>query len=133
MVGLDAFGLLQAALPDAPAETAVDWRRFRTQVLLLLSRDLPGLVPPAREVPVGGIVLVEGQGALIKQLATFYDFRIWVEAPDQVRRARLGGAPTIDPAGPERAATAQLWIDGSAEVDPRTQYVRLARPPRPRR
>ncbi|MBO0683476.1 MAG: uridine kinase, partial [Candidatus Dormibacteraeota bacterium] len=87
VVGLDAFGLPQAALPDAPAETAVDWRRFRTQVLLLLSRDLPGLVPPAREVPVGGIVLVEGQGALIKQLATFYDFRIWVEAPDHVRRA----------------------------------------------
>lgn len=129
MVGLDDFPPAEEARPDAPAETAVDWRLFRTQVLLLLSRDLPGLVRPGREVPVGGIVLVEGRGALIKQLATFYDFRVWVEAPDHVRRARLGGAGTVDPAGPERAAAAQLWIDGSAEIDPRTQYVRLARPP----
>jgi hypothetical protein len=115
--------------PDGPEDEVApgfDWRRLRGQLLLPLSRDLPGLAG-GEELPVGGIVVVEGRGALIKQLATFYDFRVWVEAPAELRRRRLDGRAE-GPAGggeEERVRSAHLRVDGAAPVDPATQFVRL--------
>lgn len=116
--------------PDGQEDEAApgfDWRRLRSQVLLPLSRDLPGLAGGGGGVPVGGIVVVEGRGALIKQLATFYDFRVWVEAPTELRRRRLDGRAEGPEGGGEedRARSAHLRVDGSAPVDPATQFVRL--------
>jgi cytidylate kinase len=74
-------------------------------------------------------VVVEGRCALIKQLATFYDFRIWVDAPPGIRSRRLaeldGAAEEAYIAAEDPARTAHLRIDGSAPVDPAVQYVRL--------
>jgi len=116
--------------PDGPEDevaTGFDWRRLRSQVLLPLSRDLPGLAGAGDGVPVGGIVVVEGRGALIKQLATFYDFRVWVQAPTELRRRRLDGRAEGPAVGgeEERAQSAHLRVDGAAPVDPATQFVRL--------
>jgi len=131
--------------PEEPSADEVapglDWRRLRSHVLLPLSRDLPGRYQPWhpeagglglwREVAVGGIVVVEGRYALIKQLATFYDFRIWVDAPPDVRRPRLAGHdgaaedPHFSAQEPNRAA--HLRVDGSAPIDPATHYVRIRR------
>lgn len=144
--GIELVRMVEFALPpeEVVAEDlapGLDWRRLRSHVLLPLSRDVPGRYQPSdegtgqpglwRELQVGGIVVVEGRYALLKQLATFYDFRIWVDAPADVRRHRL---PDLDGAaeGPASAdrdpgAGAHLWIDGSAAVDPGTQYVRIRR------
>jgi hypothetical protein len=119
----------------------LDWRRLRSQVLLPLSRDVVGRYQPCgpetgdlcgwRELQVGGIVVVEGRCALIKQLATFYDFRIWVDAPPEVRRGRLaerdGASDGLYIAAQDPARTAHVRIDGSAAIDPATHYVRIRR------
>jgi hypothetical protein len=140
----------------------LDWRRLRSQVLLPLGRDqaaryevLPRSAdgsPVLRELPVGGIVLVEGLYACMAQLADLYDFRIWVECAAVVRARRLrshgagqtegepdgdGGEPELAPApgestyvsGHDPAARADLRIDGSGSVahDLETEYVRLSR------
>jgi uridine kinase len=131
--------------PEQPSTEDVapglDWRRLRSQVLLPLSRDLPGRYQPWhpgaadgepwRELQVGGIVVVEGRCALIKQLATFYDFRIWVDAPPDVRRPRLaehdGVADGLYIEAQDPARAAHLRIDGAAPIDPATHYVRIRR------
>ena len=129
------FALPPAALPASPrgaegGRWGVDWRRLRSQVLLPLARDRPGRyqlpdsvgeLAESREVPVGGIVVVEGFYACLKQLAALYDFRIWVEPPAGPG-AELAFGPDHD-----RAAGAHLRVDGSGAVehDPWREYVRL--------
>jgi energy-coupling factor transporter ATP-binding protein EcfA2 len=140
-VEMEDFGLPseEAAAEDVAPE--LDWRRLRSQVLLPLSRDVPGRYQPCqpgmadpgpwRELQVGGIVVVEGRFALIKQLATFYDFRIWVDASPEVRRLRLadqdGAADGPYIADQDPGLAAHLRLDGSASIDPATQYVRIRR------
>jgi len=138
-VEMEEFRLGAEGSPSDDVAPGLDWRRLRSHVLLPLSRDLAGRyqpwrsetcsLGPWRELQVGGIVIVEGRCALVKQLATFYDFRIWVDAPPEVRLPRLGeqdGAREgayIAAEDPARAA--HLRIDGSAPVDPTVHYVRL--------
>jgi hypothetical protein len=140
-VEMEDFRLQPEEWSDVDVAPGLDWRRLRSQVLLPLSRDVAGRYQPGRrdagdpgtwrELQVGGIVVVEGRCALIKQLATFYDFRIWVDAPPEVRRRRLAApagasdGPYIAAQDPARAA--HVRIDGSAAVDPSTQYVRIRR------
>jgi uridine kinase len=155
----------RALPPRSPADlmaAGLDWRRLRSQVLLPLGRDQAAryeVHPPSsdgspalRELPVGGIVLVEGLYACMAQLADLYDFRIWVECAAEVRARRLrrqragqaegdsggeGGEPQLDPppgestyiSGHDPAARADLRVDGSGSVehDLETEYVRLSR------
>ncbi|HZU15617.1 MAG TPA: uridine kinase [Candidatus Dormibacteraeota bacterium] len=128
----------------------VDWRRLRAHVLMPLSRDQPARyqrydwtrdsLAEWRMVPVGGILIVEGLYACSRPLAGFYDFKIWVEAPLEVRRSR---GPGRDGEGEERwhrllaedaylaaqdpAARADLRVDGSGSLphDPLREYVRI--------
>jgi len=157
--GLDVIQMedfeLAAAERERPVEPRaggiavdVDWRRLRSSVLLPLSRDQPARYQrydPAsdamaewRMVPVGGIVIVEGRFTCVKALATFYDFRIWVDSPRALRLDRLdtgNGAPSTDALGAEEAylasqdpaAAAHLRVDGSGAVahDPAREYVRV--------
>jgi hypothetical protein len=165
--GLDVVSVESFLEPDgrelprrSPADliaAGLDWRRLRSQVLLPLGRDQaaryevhppPGAGSPLlRELPVGGIVLVEGLYACMAQLADLYDFRIWVECAAEIRELRLrrhperddpvGGGSELDawsgePAyvsGQDPAARADLLVDGSGSVahDPESEYVRLSR------
>jgi hypothetical protein len=141
-VEMEDFRLGAQGPPADEVAPLLDWRRMRSQVLLPLSRDIPGRyqpwrpeagrLDPWRELQVGGIVVVEGRYALIKQLVTFYDFRIWVDAPPEVRRARLasrdGGTEGAYITSEDPARTAHLRIDGSAPVDPAVNYVRGSPP-----
>lgn len=111
----------------APDGGEIDWRRLRSQVLLTLGRDVPVRYERASgewsELPVGGIVVVEGFTACMRQLVTFYDFRIWVESPGGVRSARLEAyVAEHDP-----AASAHLRVEGSGAQphDPAREYVRV--------
>ena len=140
-VEMDGFRVGLGETSDEEVAPGLDWRRLRNHVLLPLSRDVPGRYQPRhpetrslgllRELQVGGIVVVEGRYAMIKQLATFYDFRIWVDAPARVRRARLaerdGAADGSYIAAQDPARAAHLRIDGSAAIDPATHYVRIHR------
>jgi uridine kinase len=154
VIQMDDFGLASAERVPADDERVaaeLDWRRLRSSVLLPLSRDQPARYQrydPAtdgmaewRMVPVGGIVIVEGRFACMKALTTFYDFRIWVDSPREVRLRRLdrsnGSTPIADGpwlpaeeaylASQDPAAAAHLRVDGSGAVahDPAREYVRL--------
>jgi uridine kinase len=132
----------------------IDWRRLRNQVLLPLQRNRGGWyqrydweadrLAEWHDVPCGGIVIVEGVYACMKQLAFAYDFRIWVEAPRERRMARgqerdrdNGNWPLWESvwmpaedayvAAQDPAASADLLVDGSGDVphDPGREYVRI--------
>ena len=164
--GLDVVTVESFLEPDgrelprrSPADLVaarLDWRRLRSQVLLPLGRDqaaryevhpaFAGRSPLLRELPVGGIVLVEGLYACMAQLADLYDFRIWVECAAEVRELRLrrhtagrerDGGSALEASsgesayvsGHDPAARADLLVDGSGSVEhhPESEYVRLSR------
>jgi uridine kinase len=159
--GLDVIQMEDFALPlgerrqngEPPAErvaAGVDWRRLRSHVLLPLSRDQPAryqrydaardAMAEWRMVPVGGILIVEGRYSCVKALTTFYDFRVWVDSPREVRLRRAGEdgdaaawervwlpAEEAYVAAQDPAAAAHLRVDGSGAVahDPAREYVRV--------
>ncbi|MBS7528892.1 AAA family ATPase [Hazenella sp. IB182353] len=75
-----------------------DWRRVRSQILHPLSQNREGYyqrydwesdqLAEWYKIPIGGIVIVEGVYATRNELAHFYDFRIWIETPHDVRLRR---------------------------------------------
>jgi uridine kinase len=86
-----------------------DWRRLRDRVLAPLSRDEPGeyqrydwpsdKLAEWHSVPVGGIVLIEGNYSTRAELYGFYDYTVWIDAPRDVRLERgvsRGGEDTTD-------------------------------------
>jgi hypothetical protein len=171
VVAVESFyqpdGLSPSRRAGSPADllaAGLDWRRLRGQVLLPLGRDQAaryeilgqqgGRAGSWQELPVGGIVLVEGLYACMSQLADLYDFRIWVECEPEVRERRLrpdrGGEAEnqIDGTGPaagrtgrggvegylsthDPVARADLRVDGSGRVphDLESDYVRMSRWP----
>ena len=70
-------------------EGSVDWRRLRSRVLLQLVRGSAAEYEDASGRPqrlaAGGMVLVEGLGACRRQLASSYDYRIWIERFGEAR------------------------------------------------
>lgn len=75
-----------------------DWRRLRKEVLIPLSRDESSSYRrydwPSDElaewhlVPLGGIVLIEGNYSTRQELFGFYDYTVWIEAPHDIRLER---------------------------------------------
>ncbi len=75
-----------------------DWRRLQEQVLVPLSRDDAAAYQrydwPSDElaewhsVPVGGIVLIEGNYSTRQELFDFYDYTLWIDAPHELRLER---------------------------------------------
>jgi uridine kinase len=159
IVAMDAFHRPAAERPRAQGEAPeiaadVDWRRLRNQVLLPLQRNRlaqyqaydreADCLLEWRQVPVGGIVLVEGVYACMKQLASGYDFRIWVvPRRGEPGRDRHGGATSSAETSPvsaeeayiaahDPAGSADLIVDASGAVahDPSREYVRIRPAPR---
>jgi uridine kinase len=151
----------RAGSPADLLTAGLDWRRLRSQVLLPLGRDQTarylvqgrdgGGAGSWRELPVGGIVLVEGLYACISQLADLYDFRIWVECAPEVRELRSNRDAREEPGGRvdpsagdasrggleaylsshDPVVRADLRVDGSGRLphDLGNEYVRLSRWP----
>lgn len=75
-----------------------DWERLQLQVLIPLCRDKPGVysrysweldaLTERHEVPVGGIVIIEGIYSLRQELFSLYDFTVWVNCPKELRLKR---------------------------------------------
>lgn len=75
-----------------------EWRRLRDQVLLPLSRGEEARyrrydwgsdsMAEWHGVPARGAVVVEGNYSTREELRDLYDFRVWVDAPHDLRLAR---------------------------------------------
>lgn len=95
-LGRDRDALL--ARGDAEIGGNFDWRRLRDQVLTPLARnetalyqryDWPGdALADWHTVPVGGIVLIEGNYCTRQELFDYYDYTLWVDAPHELRLER---------------------------------------------
>ncbi len=83
---------------DAEIGGDFDWRRLRDQVLEPLVAGTPGRyqrydwnrdeLAEWHDVPAVGVVIVEGSYVIRPELRGYYDLRVWVEAPYEVRLAR---------------------------------------------
>jgi uridine kinase len=81
-----------------PSIAEWDWQRLRTQVLQPLLAGRPGRYQrwdwdrdegaEWHDVPVGGIVVVEGVSATRDELGAPWDLTIWVDTPRELRLAR---------------------------------------------
>ena len=108
VIEVDDFWLGRLARPRrerviAEPGSDYDWTRLRDQVLTPLARDAVGwyqrydwrsdALAEWQEVAVGGTVIVEGVFSIRIELASFYDFRVWVHADEAVclQRERDGG------------------------------------------
>jgi uridine kinase len=88
----------RATRGDTEVGANFDWRRLREQVLVPLSQDATAEYQrydwPRDElaewhsVPVGGIVIIEGNYSTRKELFDFYDFTLWIDALDALRLER---------------------------------------------
>ena len=75
-----------------------DWKRLYRQVVEPLGQDCMGhyqrydwssdRLAEWHTVPVGGVVVIEGVYATRTELAQFYDYKVWIECPREVRLAR---------------------------------------------
>jgi uridine kinase len=87
---------------DTPAEKPIgadlDWKRLRKQVLEPLANNKEGKyqrydwdsdsLSEWHRVSVGGIVIIEGVYSTRKELSDFYDFKIFVDCPRELRLKR---------------------------------------------
>ncbi len=83
---------------DTEIGGSFDWRRFRDQVLLPLAHDetatyqrydwIAGELADWHTVPLGGIVVVEGNYSTRQELLDFYDYTVWIDAPRNIRLRR---------------------------------------------
>lgn len=81
-----------------PVGADFDWERLLNQVLEPLSQDREGKyqrydwktdeLAEWHIVPVGGIVIIEGVYSTRKELASKYDYKIWVECSREIRLSR---------------------------------------------
>jgi uridine kinase len=93
-----------------------DWERVRSQVLIPLGLDEPGRyqrydwnsdqLAEWHEVPVGGIVIIEGCYSMRNELSPLYDVRIWV---DSSRAFRLERGVVRDGGG-NREMWENVWL-----------------------
>ena len=98
-----------AAQRQREVGASFDWRRVREQVLAPLCMDEEAryqrydwptdTLAEWHSVPVGGVVLVEGNYSTRSELFAYYDYTVWIEAPHDLRLERglqRGGANTLD-------------------------------------
>ncbi|MFC2150813.1 uridine kinase [Calditrichota bacterium] len=92
----------------------LDWRRMRDQVILPLRSGkrahfqyyswVEDRLLDWITVESPSVVIVDGVTALRKELAEFYDLRIWLSCPDEVRLPRLSSRADM------RAGEIKRWL-----------------------
>lgn len=83
---------------EKPIAGDYDIQRVKTQILAPLREDkstryqrydwVDDALAEWHDVPAGGFVLIEGVYALLPDLRDFYDFKVWVETPYDIRLKR---------------------------------------------
>jgi len=120
----------------------IDWVRLRDQVIIPLCSGQAARFQlydwPADSlqdwvtIEVGGVTIIDGITATRKELSDYYDLRIWVSCPDDIRVSRLLGRGDTSLAeiehwrpsedyyiashAPEKIA--HLCVDSSADLEP---------------
>ena len=75
----DLQRLKKQVLEPLSENTEAEYQRFDWQTQMLAEW---------RKIEVGGTVIVEGVCAIHSELAGFYDFKIWVDCPREIRLKR---------------------------------------------
>lgn len=115
LIGIDGCGgagksalakQIRRNLPDAAIvemddfyfRNGFDWQRLKRQVLEPLSLNIAAKyqrydwqtekLAEWRKIEVGGTVIIEGIYSTRTELADFYDYKIWIECPREIRLAR---------------------------------------------
>ena len=160
VVEMDDFFLPSSArLPgdqrSKPIGPDFDWQRLRAQVLLPLGQDQSGwyqrydwdhdCLAEWHTVPVGSVVIIEGIYSTRNELASWYDFTIWLECPPEIRLARgiarsgesireiweqdwmVAEDLYIQSQHPELRADVVIDSSGQVEHDPSAEFMCLAR------
>jgi uridine kinase len=81
-----------------PAVQGWEWERFTQHILMPLMNDRPARYQPYDwdnnrlgawvDIPIGGLVIVEGVSSTRRELGDPWDLTIWVECPRELRLAR---------------------------------------------
>jgi uridine kinase len=95
---LPSSEIIQDHPKNKPIGADFDYKRLFNQVLNPLSQNRVGKyqrydwnldqLAEWHQVPVGGIVIIEGVYSLREELVDMYDYSIWVECPRETRLAR---------------------------------------------
>src|SRR4051794_18952787 len=100
VIHLDDFYLPSAQRPAQCPTIAEEYdiARLLAKVLTPLTHNQPAhyqrydwvedQLAEYHTLPAGGMVVIEGVSALLPQVATIYDYRVWVECPYDLRLAR---------------------------------------------
>jgi len=103
VVHMDDFYLPSTQIIDAkpavkPIGADFDWKRVLNNILVPVSQNIEGAyqrydwetdsLAEWHNVPVGGIVIIEGVYSIRKELADLYDLTIWVDCPRGIRLLR---------------------------------------------
>lgn len=103
IVEVDDFYLPTTSRPASPGTTKtiaadLDWSRLAEQVLEPLQANEDGCyqrydwvrdaLAEFHTAPIGGTVIVEGVYSLLPELTNYYDFRVWLDTPYEIRLKR---------------------------------------------
>ncbi|MEH7414989.1 AAA family ATPase [Neobacillus drentensis] len=88
----------QSPPSQKPIGADVDWHRILKQVIEPISQEKPARyqrydwkkdqLVEWHDVPIGNIVIIEGVYSSRNELASYYDFTVWVDCPREIRLAR---------------------------------------------
>lgn len=90
---------------SVPIHSNFEHDRLKDEVLELLKNDKAAkfqiyswkkdeLLPEPEVIEPGGYVIIEGLGTLSSKFSGFFDYKIWLEAPEEIRRERGLGRDT---------------------------------------
>lgn len=95
---LPSSQIIKAQPANKPIGADFDWKSVLINILIPVSRNIEGAyqrydwetdsLAEWHNVPVGGIVIIEGVYSIRKELANIYDLTIWVDCPREIRLRR---------------------------------------------
>lgn len=101
VIHMDDFyksSLLRESVKESDIGGNWDCERVKNQVLIPLKQNQnteyqrydwnEDALAEWHNVPVGGLVVIEGCYSLIQELESYYDFKIWIESPKDLRLSR---------------------------------------------
>lgn len=101
VIHMDDFykpSILRASVKESDIGGNWDYNRVKNQVLIPLNQSQiteyqrydwdEDALSEWHDIPIGGLVVIEGCYSLIQELESYYDFKIWIESPRDLRLSR---------------------------------------------
>ncbi|MFS0862542.1 uridine kinase [Fredinandcohnia sp. 179-A 10B2 NHS] len=90
--------IIKADPKEKPVGADFDWKRLMAQVILPLNENRAGnyqrydwntdSLAEWHQVPVGGVVIIEGISSTRNEMTDYYDYKVFVDTPREIRLAR---------------------------------------------